>query len=365
MPKIIHAADFHLDSPFAALTSELSRQRRRECRALPSRLAKLAEQEGAELVLLSGDLFDSELTYRETLETLIDALKAMRVPVFIAPGNHDFYSARSPYAALDWPENVHIFRTNAVERVVLDELETVVYGAAFTSPVQERSLLDGFSAGGEDGAYTRVMVLHGDLAGVEPRYDPLTRTQIAACGVDYLALGHTHAFSGVQHEGNTFFAYPGCPEGRGFDETGDKGVLCGTVTRGEVALHFVPLAGRRYRILSANVTDCSPEDVLDAVLLPDTAQDLCRVLLTGEADERGIDLAALHERFASRCFYLELRDQTRLRQDVWARAEEDSLRGLFLRDLRAQLEQTNDEAERQRITQAARFGLAALDGRDW
>lgn len=365
MPKLIHAADFHLDSPFAALTPEQARLRRRESRALPARLAALVKQEGAELVLLSGDLFDGEQTYRETLEMLVDALASMRVPVFIAPGNHDFYSAHSPYAALSWPENVHIFRTNAVERVVLDALETVVYGAAFTAPMQESSLLDGFSASEEDGAYTRVMVLHGDLTGVEPRYDPLTRAQIAASGLDYLALGHTHAFSGVQREGGTFFAYPGCPEGRGFDETGDKGVLCGTVTRGEAALRFVPLALRRYRLLTADVTDTSPEAALDAALLPDVADDLCRVTLIGETDARGVDLAALHEHFAARCFQLALRDETRLRQDVWARANEDSLRGLFLRDLRAQLEQATDEAQKQRLTQAARFGLAALDGRDW
>lgn len=365
MPKLIHAADFHLDSPFATLTPELARQRRRECRALPERLAALAREEGAELVLLSGDLFDGAQVYRETIEQLIDALSAIPARVFIAPGNHDFFSARSPYATLSWPENVHIFRSDTVERVVLDELETVVYGAAFTAPAQERSLLDGFSADARDGAYARVMVLHGDLSGTQPRYDPLDRAQIAASGLDYLALGHTHAFSGVQREGGTFFAYPGCPEGRGFDETGDKGVLCGTVTRGDAALRFVPLAKRRCRILSADVTDTSPEAALDAALSPDTADDLCRVLLTGETDERGIDLAALRERFAARCFYLELRDETSLRRDVWARAEEDSLRGLFLRDLREQLAQTDDEAQKARITQAARFGLAALDGRDW
>lgn len=364
MPKIIHAADLHLDSPFTALTPELSRQRRRELRELPARLAALVKSEGAELVLLAGDLFDGEGTYRETTEALADALESMRVPVFIAPGNHDFYSARSPYAALPWPKNVHIFHTGTVERVVLDELATVVYGAAFTAPAQESSLLADFSADEADGAYTRIMVLHGDYMGIEPRYNALTRAQVVASGLDYLALGHFHSFLGVQREGITAFAYPGCPEGRGFDETGEKGVLCGTVTRGEAALRFVPLAKRRYRLLSVDMTDKASEAALDEALSPDVENDLCRVTLVGETDERGVDLAALQERFADRCFRLELRDETRLRRDVWARADEDSLRGLFLRDLRAQLEQTDDEAQRRRLTQAARFGLAALDGRD-
>ena len=48
----------------------------------------------------------------------------------------------------------------------------------------------------------------------------------------------------------------------------------------------------------------------------------------------------------------------------WAKAEEDSLRGLFLRDLKQQLAQAQTEEDRQRVTMAARFGLAALDHRD-
>ena len=88
------------------------------------------------------------------------------------------------------------------------------------------------------------------------------------------------------------------------------------------------------------------------------------MVFTGETDERGIDLKALEERFAPDFFRLELRDRTRIKQDVWARSGEDSLRGLFLRELRAKYEAAAEESERTKIEQAVRFGLAALDGRD-
>ena len=107
--KIVHAADFHLDSAFGALSAEQARQRRRESRELLTRLSNYVNQNGVDLVLLAGDLFDSDTTYRETLEALSEALGAMRARVFIAPGNHDPYSAKSPYATLSWPENVHVF----------------------------------------------------------------------------------------------------------------------------------------------------------------------------------------------------------------------------------------------------------------
>lgn len=115
--KIVHAADFHLDSAFGALSAEQARQRRRESRELLTRLSNYVNQNGVDLVLLAGDLFDSDTTYRETLEALSEALGAMQARVFIAPGNHDPYSAKSPYATLSWPENVHVFTSKTVERV--------------------------------------------------------------------------------------------------------------------------------------------------------------------------------------------------------------------------------------------------------
>lgn len=360
--KIIHTADFHLDSAFGALSREQAKLRRREGRELMERLSNYVNQQRADLVLLAGDLFDGEVTYRETIEQLRDALETMSARVFIAPGNHDFYSAKSPYATLNWPENVHIFKRSEIERVELPELSCAVYGAAFTNAAQEQSLLDGFTA--PDDGLTHLMVLHGDLNAAQAHYNPLMKEQIAQSKVDYLALGHTHLHDGFHRAGKTTYAYSGCPEGRGFDELGDRGVLCGTVDKGKAELQFVPFACRRYEILSVDVTDKAPADALISALPESTARDLYRVIFTGETDERGVDLRALEERFAPDFFHLELRDKTHIKQDIWARRGEDSLRGLFLHELRMKYEATADESERAKIEQAVRFGLAALDGRD-
>ena len=89
--KIIHAADLHLDSPFEGLPSGKASVRRSEQRGLLSRLAELALREKADIILLSGDLLDSDNTYFETGDELIRSLGGIGVPVFIAPGNHDYY----------------------------------------------------------------------------------------------------------------------------------------------------------------------------------------------------------------------------------------------------------------------------------
>ena len=244
MVKIIHGADFHLDSPFSGLSPERAAQRRGEQRDLLTRLAQLAREKQADLVLLSGDLMDGETVYRETAQALSQALGGIPCPVFLAPGNHDCYSPSSVYATLDWPDNVHIFTSPAVEGVDLPQLNCTVYGRAFCSPHETDSPLAGFQAA-EDGRLT-LACLHGDTA-PGSGYGPISQEEIAASGLDYLALGHVHQHSGLQRAGRTAWAYPGCPEGRGFDETGEKGVLLLHAQPGQVGGSLSPCAAAGIR----------------------------------------------------------------------------------------------------------------------
>ena len=221
MVRLIHAADFHLDSPFSGLDPEQAIRRRAEQRELLGRLAELARDRNADLVLLAGDLFDAERVFQETAKALAQHLESIPCPVLIAPGNHDFYSGRSPYATLRWPENVHIFTSGQLEGVSLPQLNCTVYGAAFTAPRQDSTPLHGFQAQG-DGMH--LMVLHGQTGALN-EYGPIAPQDIQNSGLTYLALGHVHQYSGLNREGGTFWAYPGCPEGRGFDVLEDKGDL--------------------------------------------------------------------------------------------------------------------------------------------
>ena len=358
MLKIIHGADFHLDSPFSGLTPERAARRRQELRELPARLARLVRDRGADLVLLSGDLLDSERVFPETVQALKCALEEMSCPVFLAPGNHDCWSERSVWACSNWPERVHIFRSPRMEGVELPELNCTVWGRAFCSPHQEDSPLAGFSAPADGGFH--LGCLHGDVTTPQSLYGPLTPEDIALSGLTYLALGHIHQRTELQRTGNTFWAYPGCPEGRGFDETGEKGVLYVEAAPGTVSAQFVPLGRRRYERLTVDLTgqaDCLA--AIRAALPPDAGEHIFRILLTGEGERP--DLTALEGALAPLCYGLTLRDHTRLPLDLWQRREEDTLTGLFLREMWALCEQDPDNPKLQL---AARCGLAALEGRE-
>ncbi len=237
---ILHTADLHLDSPFEGLDAGKAAMRRGEQRELLGRLAALVQREGVQLVLLAGDLLDSDKPYFETGEELALCLGRMGVPVFIAPGNHDFYSPKSPWARLKLPENVHVFSDSAMQGVTLESLGVTVWGAAFTSP-RSAGKLCSFRAPAEG---MQLMLLHADVGG-NMGYGPIGEEEIAASGLRYLALGHVHACSGLRRSGDTFWAYPGCLMGRGFDETGEKGYLTLELDEEDCRAEVHPLPSRR------------------------------------------------------------------------------------------------------------------------
>ena len=358
--RILHAADLHLDSAFAGLAEEKAALLRQESRDILRRMVDWANDHAVDVMLLSGDLFDSDRMYSQTARTLAQALARFRGRIFLSPGNHDFYAPGSGYDAVDWPENVHIFTSRRPQTVLLRSLNASVTGAAFTS-AEEWEPFDGASFSGGD-APIRLGVLHGEVTRGESKYRAIPPTEIEKTNLTYLALGHVHRCAGVQRAGNTAYAYPGCLPGRGFDETGDKGFLYGEITPEKVELEFIPFAPRRYQSVTADITDRDPADAVRQALDPDCGQDICRVLLTGSRREN-FSLSALTSELSGLCAALELTDETYPEEDVWARCGEDSLRGLFLQNLRARYDGA-DEDEKRQLLQAARFGLAALDNRD-
>ena len=89
--------------------------------------------------------------------------------------------------------------------------------------------------------------------------------------------------------------------------------------------------------------------------------DIVRIILRGET-ETAPDTAELQKQWEDNFFALQLRDRSTLRRELWEGSARDSLRGLFLRKMREKYDAAPSEAERQKITEALRWGLAALDG---
>ena len=351
--KILHSADLHLDAPFTGRTDSQIQLLRQYQARIPGQLADLCRRENCDMVLLSGDLFEIKWT-RSSYQAMYTALEEMAVPVFISPGNHDYYSNESPYFTEKWPENVHIFTRPQIETVTVPGLDCRIYGAGYRS-MDCDGLLEDFHIQGQERYH--IGILHADPTVAGSPYCPMTATQIRKSGLHYLALGHIHK-NGQLKSGQTLCAWPGCPMGRGYDETDVKGAYI--VTLEETAqITFVPLdAPRCYDLETSPGIDAHA--ALSA-LLPAVADDsFYRITFVGEAPQP--DLEALLADF-SQFPHLELRDRTVPERDIWGSAGEDTLEGVYFRRLKDAM-QTADQHQREILTLAARISRQILDGQE-
>ena len=286
--KILHSADWHLDSPFAGFDDSQRALLKQEQQSIPGKISQLCRREKCDLMLLAGDIFDGEPA-RETVEALKKALSECGARVFITPGNHDFCAPGSLWLEESWPENVYVF-TGGLEAVTIPELNCRVYGAGYQS-MDSAPLLENFRAEGSE-KYC-IAVLHGDPTRKDSPYCPITAQQVRDSGLQYLALGHIHK-AGAFHAGGTLCAWPGCPMGRGWDETGEKGVCIVTV-EDSASLRAVALDTIRFHELKADISS-GAEAALEALLPPAGSRDFFRVTLTGSGEA---DIPRLIQRFSA------------------------------------------------------------------
>ena len=351
--KILHSADWHLDSPLVGRSEEHSQYLRQELLAIPERIAAMCRSEGCDLLLLAGDLFDGSYT-KESFYAVSKALEELNIPVFIAPGNHDFCATNSPYLSEIWPKNVHIFRNPAMESVELPEYDCKIYGAGYTS-MDCAGLLKNFQAEGDQKWH--IGLLHGDPTQATSPYCPITKQQVRDSALSYLALGHIHK-AGSFRNGGTFCAWPGCPMGRGYDEPGIKGAIL-IMLDDEITAQFMPMNTPRFYDEALDAGE-DPVEALSALLPPVETRDAYRVTFTGYAAPMDLqEIAAAYPQIP----YLELRDRTLPEIDLWSNIEEDSLEGLFFKTLHDGLNTDSEKLQRQ-LKLAAKISRQILDGQE-
>lgn len=348
--KILHSADWHLDSPFAGFSQEQRNTLKQAQKQIPYKIADLCRREDCDMMLLAGDLFDGSPT-QETVALLKDALRGSGVPVLISPGNHDFCGPGSPWLEESWPENVFIF-TGELESVTISGLDCRIYGAGYQS-MDCPGLLENFTAHGSE--RYRIALLHGDPMQAKSPYCPITASQVRRSGLTYLALGHVHK-AGAFRSGDTLCAWPGCPMGRGWDETGEKGV-CIVTLDDHAEVQAVSLDTLRFHDLAVDIGD-NAQEALESILPGGGSQDFFRITLGGFGD---VDLGDLQAQFSG-FPNLELRDNTEPPIDLWSSSDEDSLEGIYFQMLHELMEQDGEHAEQVRL--AAEISRRILSGRE-
>ena len=174
------------------------------------RLVDAAVARRVDLVVLVGDTFDHNRVGPATVSLVVDALARLSVPVVVLPGNHDPLVEGSVYDRADLPRHVHVLRAGEGETLELAALGVEVWGRAHTSYGDSRPLAEPPPRGHQP---WQVALAHGHLVrSAEDRLRSylITSDEIAACGRDYVALGHWDVQRDVSAGGVTAW-YSGSP----------------------------------------------------------------------------------------------------------------------------------------------------------
>ncbi len=367
--KILHTGDIHLDSSFSRSDVGSASSRRDELRTTFIRMMRYARENGIDMILIAGDLFEDSFISRETLAMLIREFSAFGKPIVISPGNHDCAAPGSIWEKNVFPENVYVFTEPTLSYFAFDQYGADVYGYAFTAPSRTDCPLSGAHVNNPD--RINLLCAHGDMSSPLSSYCPITKADLAAFGAEYAALGHIHNPEGIVSDGSRAYAYCGCLEGRGPDEVGPKGAVVVDIQKKNGMAHVtaqrVRFSSRRYERLAIDCTGADTLTLIEDVLAEEIGKnalgaDTClRAVLTGAVSPSlVIDKRSLATRF-SQLLSLEILDETIPRLDAQEFENDRTVRGAFYRAMRNKIE-TASPREREIAVRALRLGLAAIAG---
>ena len=362
--KVLHCADLHFDTPFKELSKEISDTSKNELLEVFKNIIDLAIDENIEVLLIAGDVFDNLTVNKNTLFFISDQIRRIKnIKVFISPGNHDPYNEKSFYSMINWPENVYIFKGD-MEFKEVKELNLIVWGAGFRQNYENETLLRGINV---DNDKINIMILHGEIASNNSKneYNPIYINDIYKSNIDYIALGHKHKFSGILKEGMTTYAYSGCPQGRGFDEEGEKGVIIGEVYKSGTNLEFFPVYKRKYVTKEIDITGTNNYDEVVFKVLSDLSDEeiyknFYKIILKGELKEHfKLRENLLIEKLKNKFYYIKIINQTSIEVNLEELSRDYSIKGKFISKILEKLKDASDD-DKEILKLALKIGIQCL-----
>lgn len=362
--KVLHCADLHFDTPFKELSKEVSDTSKNELLEVFKKIIDLAIEENIEVLLIAGDVFDNLTVNKNTLFFISDQIKRIKnIKVFISPGNHDPYNEKSFYSMINWPENVYIFKGN-MEFKEVKELNLIIWGAGFRNNYENETLLKSINV---ENNKINIMLLHGEIisANSKNEYNPIYINDIYKSNIDYIALGHRHKFSGILKEGMTTYAYSGCPQGRGFDEEGEKGVIIGEVYKGGTNLSFLPVCKRKYITKEIDITGTNNYDEVIFKLLSDLSDEeihknFYKIILKGELKEHfNLKESVLIEKLKNKFYYIKIINDTSIEVNLTELSRDYSIKGMFIAKILEKLKDASDD-DKEILKLALKMGIQCL-----
>lgn len=404
MVKLIHTADLHLDSAFRSrFTKEEAENRRQKQLMAWKELLSFAVEKKVQGILIAGDLFDSPVVSHGTMDFFLSTISEHpEISFFYLRGNHDTENTFRYQENL--PKNLFLFSERGKKYRLNDRLllAGVEYGTKDISFGENEGATQGAGQAAEQGigqenahgaeALSKseseseeeskflklkeedcnILLLHGALYQGSAKGDAIQGEEgiflknLEKLPLSYIALGHIHKGGEGKLNNGALWAYPGCLQGRGFDEEGERGFLYLKVEeeKKEIRKEFIPIKQGEFRILEIELLEdegtlaCLKKIEVEMEKAGIAKEDSLRIILKGKKGfEQERNLRYLQLQLQDSVFFLEIRDECELSWNREEAMKEKSLKGEFLRVVAAADNLSKEEQE-----EIIALGMGLLQG---
>lgn len=360
---LLHTADLHLGAKFIGLGPRGTDQRR-ALRDVLSAIVRVACESRVDAVLFAGDTFDSQTPSPESLGALRQALATLhenQIPVLAIAGTHDAWISGGILARLQ-RELAGVWHVLTPEAPTWESPHKffTVRGSSLTAANDPRRPLQGVRAGAKD--RWQIALAHGalEMGNPQEREAVFSGAEIAATGMDYLALGHWHSLHDASSAGVTAW-FAGSPELVALDQAESGSVLLVTLAEGE-PVRVVPQRVGKRRVVKLSVTLESGEALLRTAKAQADPESVLELTVQGVYGAGGKpDPEEWRRSLQNDYFWVRIRDLTRLEikpEDLNAFPEATVL-GHFVREIQAELQKA-DPARQEDWKAVLDLGTALL-----
>lgn len=290
--RFLHTADWQLGMTRHFLAGDAQPRYSAARRDAVAGLGALASEVGAEFVVVAGDVFEHNQLDPRVIGQSLEAMRAIGIPVYLLPGNHDPLDASSVYTGAlftaERPDNVTVLDRAGVHEI-RPGLEIVAAPWRSKAPTTDlvAEVLDGLTPS----PTTRILVAHGGVDVLDPDRDKPSLIRLATLEnalqrgvVHYVALGDKHSLTKVGDSGRVW--YSGSPEVTNFDDVeSDPGHVLVVDVDESKNVTVAPRHVGRWRFVTLHRQVDTSRDIADLDmnldLMTDKDRTVVRLALTG------------------------------------------------------------------------------------
>ena len=359
--KFVHIADMHFDSPFVNLSEKdiMGDLRRLEQRKVFKKIIEYIKENNIKYFFISGDLYEHKYIKQSTIEYINKLFEEIpETNIYITPGNHDPYTKNSYYNKYNWSKNVKIFGPK-VEKIETQDVN--IYGYGFDDFYCSDSGVENIEI--EQNEKSNILIIHGNIDGStieDMQYNSMSKKMLEEKGFDYVALGHIHK-KDYNTEENQKIVYPGSTISLGFDELGEHGMIVGDVEKNKLEIQFVKLDDKQFTKRELNVDNIySKEELIEKINeLEIEENNYVEIILIGNRnfEINKYDLI----RYILNNNIIKIKDNTKIAYDLEKLENENTLKGLFIKEMNKKIKNAETEEEKEIIEKSIEIGLASLE----